>query len=104
MWLNYKPMDNSYYIHNALIVNENSIFPGAVLIHDGVIAEVFKGKAPDGMVMPDDTTIINAKGQYLLPGVIDDHVHFREPSYSRRCNIVHGNAQYQTKCNNIRDP
>jgi dihydroorotase len=72
-------MSKSYYIHNALIVNENSRFSGAVFIREGVIAEVFHGRAPDGFIMPDGTIVIDAKEKYLFPGIIDDHVHFREP-------------------------
>jgi dihydroorotase len=77
-------MNSSYYIHNALIVNENSRFPGAVLIHDGLIAEIFHGKAPDGFAMPEGTIILDAKERYLLPGIIDDHVHFREPGLTEK--------------------
>ncbi len=77
-------MNSSYYIHNALIINENSRFSGAVLIHDGIIAEIFHGKAPDGLTMPEGTIIIDAKECYLLPGIIDDHVHFREPGLTEK--------------------
>jgi len=72
-------MNKAYYIHNALIVNENRRFFGALLVHHGVIAEIFHGKAPDTFTLPEDTIIIDANEQYLLPGIIDDHVHFREP-------------------------
>ncbi len=72
-------MNKSYYIHNALIVNENSRFSGAVFVREGVIDEVFHGRAPDGFIMPDGTIVIDAKEKFLFPGIIDDHVHFREP-------------------------
>ncbi|MCX6267771.1 MAG: dihydroorotase [Bacteroidetes bacterium] len=80
-------MNDSYYIHNALIVNESDRFSGSVLVNDGLIFEVFHGNAPAGFLMPADTTWVDAKQQYLLPGVIDDHVHFREPGLTAQGDI-----------------
>ena len=77
-------MNCCYYIHNALIVNENQKFSGAVLVQGGRIAEIFHGKAPDGFAMPAGTVALDARGKYLLPGVIDDHVHFREPGLTSK--------------------
>lgn len=83
----FQQMTNSYYIHNALIVNEGKRFSGGVLIHDGVILEIFHGNAPGGFSLPAGTIAIDAKQQYLLPGVIDDHVHFREPGLTDKGDI-----------------
>jgi dihydroorotase len=80
-------MNKSYYIHNALVVNEGNRFSGGVLLRDGMIAEVFHGNAPAGLVMPPDTIVIDAKQKYLIPGVIDDHVHFREPGLTEKADI-----------------
>jgi len=80
-------MNQSYYIHNAIIVNENNRFPGAVFISGGIIAEIFHGIAPAGFQMDENTIVIDAKEQYLLPGVIDDHVHFREPGLTSKGDI-----------------
>ena len=77
-------MKSSYYIHNALIVNENSRFSGAILVHDGIIAEIFHGRAQDGFTMPEGTIVLDAKERYLFPGIIDDHVHFREPGLTEK--------------------
>lgn len=81
-------MTPSYYIHNAVIVNEGRRFTGALLIHDGLIREVFEGKAPSGFVFPEGTIILDAKEKFLLPGVIDDHVHFREPGLTAKGDIA----------------
>ena len=54
-------MTNAYYIHNALIVNEGQRFSGGVLVIDGLISEVFHGKAPAGFPIPGDTIVIDAK-------------------------------------------
>ena len=80
-------MENAYYIHNALIVNEGKRFSGSLLLSGGVIAEVFHGNAPADFPMPPNTIEIDAKQQYLLPGVIDDHVHFREPGLTEKGDI-----------------
>ena len=72
------------YIHNARIVNEGQTFEGAIVIENEVIAEVLKaGETP---VSPCDETI-NAQGMYLIPGVIDDHVHFRDPGLTHKADM-----------------
>ena len=70
-----------YLIKNAKIVNEGSITEGDVLINDQIIQQI-------GINLSDDkATVIDAKGKYLLPGVIDDQVHFREPGLTHKANI-----------------
>ncbi len=71
-------------IKNAYIVNEGRIVYGAVLIEDNYIVEV--GTNIDNIT--SDTQIIDAKGSYLLPGVIDDQVHFREPGLTHKATIA----------------
>ena len=72
------------YIQNARIVNEGQTFEGSLVIENEVIAEVLKaGEAP---AAPCDETI-DAQGMYLLPGVIDDHVHFRDPGLTHKADI-----------------
>jgi len=80
-------MNNTYFIHNALIVNEGKRFSGSVLIQDGLIAGIFDGNAPADFPMPGGTITVDAKQQYLIPGVIDDHVHFREPGLTEKGDI-----------------
>ena len=72
------------HIHNAHIVNEGQTFCGAIVIENEVIAEVLKqGEEPSA---PCDETI-DAQGCYLLPGVIDDHVHFRDPGLTHKADM-----------------
>ena len=72
------------YIHNARIVNEGQTFEGAIVIENEVIAEVLKaGETP---ASPCDETI-DAEGLYLIPGVIDDHVHFRDPGLTHKADM-----------------
>ena len=72
------------YIHNARIVNEGQTFCGAIVIEDQVITEVLgQGEQPSA---PCDETI-DAQGMYLIPGVIDDHVHFRDPGLTHKADM-----------------
>lgn len=71
-------------IRNATIVNEGETFIGSVVIEDEMIQEVLKG---DDTTQSYDTEI-DATGLYLFPGVIDDHVHFREPGMTHKADIA----------------
>lgn len=73
-------------IHNALIVNEGETVQGSIVISDqGYITEVLTHGKP--LSAPCDETI-DATGCYLLPGVIDDHVHFRDPGLTHKADIL----------------
>ena len=72
------------YIKNARIVNEGQTFVGSIVIENEKIAEVLK--ADEMPALPCDETI-DAKGLYLLPGVIDDHVHFRDPGLTHKADM-----------------
>ena len=67
-------------IKNATLVNEGRIFQGSVLIKDDTIDRVIEGKADD--LEAAATDCVDADGLYLLPGVIDTHVHFRDGGQS----------------------
>ena len=70
-------------IKNAQIVNEGIITSGDVLIEADRIAEI----APSISVKNADTKVIDADGFYLIPGMIDDQVHFREPGLTHKATI-----------------
>ena len=71
-------------INNAIIVNEGKTFKGAIAIEDDCIKDIFKGdETPRGQF---DRTV-DAAGCFVLPGVIDDHVHFREPGLTAKADI-----------------
>ena len=76
-------MTNTVLIKNAQIVNEKTIVKGDVLIEGDRIAEV----SPSISAKSSDTKIIDADGCYLLPGMIDDQVHFREPGLTHKATI-----------------
>lgn len=74
---------NKILIRNAKIVNEGSIFEGDLYIEDKIIKEIAESISPKS----PDVRIIDAEGGYLIPGAIDDQVHFREPGLTHKGNI-----------------
>ena len=70
-------------IQNGTIVNEGRSFKGDLVVDGKQISEIFEGKAPRGTY----DEIVEASGCFVLPGVIDDHVHFREPGLTRKADI-----------------
>ena len=73
-------------IHQAKIVNEGQIFKGSVLIENDKIKKIFKENVPENILL--NSEVIDAEGMYLLPGVIDDHVHFREPGLTHKATMA----------------
>jgi len=75
---------NKVLIKNAHIVNEGIIKKADVFIENDLIVEIaFSISAKTG-----DTQIIEANGKYLIPGMIDDQVHFREPGLTHKATIA----------------
>ena len=72
-------------IQNAVIVNEGRRVTGSVIIEGEKIAGILAGD--EKATMPCDE-IIDATGCYLLPGVIDEHVHFRDPGLTHKADII----------------
>ncbi len=69
-------------IRNAQIVNEGKIFTADVYVKDGRIARI-----GDALTIAGTHEEIDAKGMFLLPGAIDDQVHFREPGLTHKGDI-----------------
>lgn len=74
---------NTTLIKNAKIVNEGEIFEGDVLIENEFIVEIAESISPKSY----NCKIIDAEGNYLMPGAIDDQVHFREPGLTHKGDI-----------------
>ncbi|MES1161419.1 MAG: dihydroorotase, partial [Bacteroidota bacterium] len=72
----------NYLIKNISIVNEGKVITSDLLLQNGRIAKIATGIQPAAAV-----TEINGEGKYLLPGVIDDQVHFREPGLTHKATI-----------------
>ena len=73
----------NYYIKNATLVNEGDIFAANVLVEKGWITKIVRHPDFD----PGTAQVVDAKGKYLIPGVIDEHVHFREPGLTHKGDI-----------------
>ena len=69
-------------IKNACIVNEGLSFTGSILIENGLISRISYEE-----INLKSAEIIDAKGLHLLPGLIDDQVHFREPGLTHKADI-----------------
>jgi dihydroorotase len=73
---------SNYLITNAIIINEGTLTRGHVSVRNQWINKIYpdNGKPPAS----SDTVVIDAKGKWLLPGVIDDQVHFRDPGLTHK--------------------
>lgn len=76
-------MSQTILILNALVVNEGKITPADVFIKDGFIEQI-----GNNLSHLKTKKVIDATGKYLLPGVIDDQVHFREPGLTHKATIA----------------
>ena len=72
----------SWVLRNAVVVDEGRSFEADVVIHDGRIERIGSGTAKAGAVD------IDLAGAWLLPGMIDDQVHFREPGFEHKADIA----------------
>lgn len=87
---------NTYILRNAIVVNELEVNECDLLIRNGIIERI--GGAIDVQGVPE----IDVKGNYILPGIIDDQVHFREPGltykgdiyYESRASVAGGVTSY----------
>jgi dihydroorotase len=71
-------------VQGGTIVNEGKTFDGTIIIEDGKITQIIQGHTyPE--VSSDE--VIDASGCFVLPGIIDDHVHFREPGLTEKADI-----------------
>ena len=74
----------NYYIENATLVNEGRTFMASVFVKDGKIAKIIPENEYFDYGM---AKVIDARGKYLIPGIIDEHVHFREPGWTYKGDI-----------------
>ena len=72
-------------ISNPTIVNNGEQFQGSIVVNNGKIVEILRGNE---LPRAECDEIIEATGLFLIPGVIDDHVHFREPGLTHKATIA----------------
>ena len=71
-------------IQGGTLVNEGHSFEGSIIVEDGRISQILQGH-----ISPEASfdEVIDASGCFVLPGIIDDHVHFREPGLTEKADI-----------------
>lgn len=77
---------NKKLIKNVRIINEGRSYQGAVLINGEMIEAVYEGEVPSE-IMAEAKEVVDGRGKWLLPGCIDDQVHFREPGLTHKADI-----------------
>ena len=79
---------NDQLIRDVQVVNEGRTFRADVLVKDGLVDRI----AEEGIGSAGGVKELDGKGKYLLPGAIDDQVHFREPGLTHKEDIAHASA------------
>ena len=77
---------NKKLIRNVRIINEWRSYQGAVLINGEMIEAVYEGEVPSEIIA-EAKEVVDGQGKWLLPGCIDDQVHFREPGLTHKADI-----------------
>ena len=82
----------NYYIKNATLVNEGKTFVASVFVSDGKIAKIVREGDKDLVPEPVEgpgpfVQVIDGTDKYLIPGIIDEHVHFRQPGLTHKADI-----------------
>ena len=81
---------NSLLIKSATMVLPNKSVVGDLRVENGKITGIFPGG--DAPLLVEDEVVINAEGLHLLPGIIDSHVHFRDPGQPNKETLVTGSV------------
>ena len=71
-------------IQHGTLVNENNIFDGSIIVEDSKITKIVEGNTIPNASFDE---VIDASGCFVFPGLIDDHVHFREPGLTEKADI-----------------
>ena len=74
-------------VRNGVVVTPTDTFEGGVAIDDGLIVAVGKDS-----ILPDAETVLNVKGNYIFPGLLDPHVHFRDPGLTYKEDFTSGST------------
>lgn len=75
-------------LNNGLIFSNGFRFHGSVLIENGRIMRVDRGRTDIADISTDDYEIVDCNGKMILPGMIDEHVHFRDPGLTDKGDIA----------------
>ena len=75
-------------LNNGLIISDGFRFVGSVVIEDGLITRVDMGQTAPADIPAEIYEVHNCQGKFVLPGMIDEHVHFREPGMTEKGDIA----------------
>ncbi|MBP5582851.1 MAG: dihydroorotase, partial [Bacteroidales bacterium] len=73
-------------LYNGHIINEGKEFQGSILIDNQYITEIFQGEVPSALLQ--NAEVVDCTGKLIIPGVIDDQVHFREPGLTHKATMA----------------
>jgi dihydroorotase len=83
------PSSPSWCIYNGIIINERTRIHGYLLIKNGLITEIAEGQPPPEQWLEENAyTRLDAEGAYVMPGLIDDQVHFRDPGLTHKGDLL----------------
>lgn len=77
-------MQKKYFIQGATLINEGRRFIANVKVENGFISEISENA---DAIVPEGFEIISGQGKWLLPGIIDDQVHFRDPGLTHKADL-----------------
>lgn len=80
-------MEKKYLITGATLINEGRSYKGSVLIAGGMISRVTDDEDAAFSEVDADVQLIDGSGKWLIPGVIDDQVHFRDPGLTHKADL-----------------
>ncbi|MDE6049859.1 MAG: dihydroorotase [Paramuribaculum sp.] len=82
-----KGINKKTVIYNARLANEGKVEAGYLVIEGEYISEVGYGNVPEAL-LGDDNCTVDADGRLLMPGIIDEHVHFRDPGLTQKADMM----------------
>lgn len=77
-------MKKTIVIQGAELCNEGRRFTGSLVVEDTRISRIYEGT---DVPMLEGAEVVDGRGMLLLPGVIDDHVHMRDPGLTRKATM-----------------
>ncbi len=78
----------SKVLNNGIIISDGFRFVGSVVIDHGQITRIDMGRIDPSEIPPENFDVYNCEGKFILPGMIDEHVHFRDPGLTEKGDIA----------------
>ena len=75
-------------LNNGLIISDGFRFVGSIVIDVGLITRVDIGRTDPADIPAENYEVYDCQGKFLLPGMIDEHVHFRDPGMTEKGDIA----------------